>query len=153
MKNQILLVILVLLMGSLSAIAEDSQLVDRTIRLGMISPLSGDWAAYGGHVRRGIELAQKDLEAKGIKTKIFFEDACLAVQARGAIAKLILVNHIEGLVGSYCVVGMVPSAALVEEAKVVSFHTSVVPQEMLDSGEYVFTTNARIGDEGNKLAE
>ena len=124
-----------------------------SIRLGLISPLSGEWGAYGQHIKEGVELAQSDLEVGGLATKIFYEDACLPVQARGAVTRLISVDRIDGLVGSYCVVGLMAAAPLVEKSQLPSFHTSIVPQEMLDTGSYIFTTNARISDEAKKAAE
>lgn len=145
--------VFLLILNAEVARAQANQAVQHSMRLGMIAPLSGDFAPFGEHVRLGIELAQLKLREKGITAEIFYEDACLAVQARTAIKKLITVNRIDGLVGSYCVVGIVPSAPIIEQAKLVSFHTSPVPQELLNSGNHIFTTNSRIADEGYKLAE
>jgi branched-chain amino acid transport system substrate-binding protein len=151
LATQFSLMTLVLLSLTQFTLAEDPK--SAPLRLGMISPLTGDYAVYGQHIKRGVELAQEDLASKGVETEIYYEDACLPAQAVGAINKLTSLNKIDALVGSYCVVGMIPSVSILEKARVIAFHTSVVPQEMLDSGQYVFSTNARIGDEATKLAE
>jgi branched-chain amino acid transport system substrate-binding protein len=77
----------------------------------------------------------------------------LPMQALSAINKLTSIDKIQGLVGSYCIIGMVPAALVLEKANVVGFHTTVVPQILLDSGEYVFTTNVRIKSEAEHLAQ
>jgi ABC-type branched-subunit amino acid transport system substrate-binding protein len=46
------------------------------LRLGMMAPLSGDFAEYGAHIKNGILLAQENLKSEGIDTEIFYEDAC-----------------------------------------------------------------------------
>lgn len=123
------------------------------IRLGMVAPLSGDFAPYGEHIRRGIQLAIGDLASSGIKAELFSEDACLPAQERAALSKLVSVDRIQGLAGSYCVIGMVASASILEAARVVSFQTSGGTKEILDAGDYLFTTAARTKDEAEKLAE
>ena len=112
-----------------------------------------DYAAYGRHIKEGIELAQTRLEKRGVRIGVIYEDACLAVQALSAVNKLVHSDKIDALVASYCVVGILPAVAALKAAEVVSFHTTVVPQALLDAGDFLFTTNTRIRDEANKLAE
>lgn len=119
----------------------------------MVAPLTGDYAPYGDHIRRGIELALDDLRVRGIKAETYYEDACLPAQTRSALSKLVSVNHIDGLAGSYCVIGMVASETILETARIVSFQTSGGTKEIVDAGEYLFTTAARTSSEAHKLAE
>ncbi len=144
-------VVIVALSGTPFAFADDAK--STSIRLGMIAPLTGDYGAYGLHIKRGVEIALGELSKRGIPSVMYYEDACLPGRAVSAVSKLTAINKIDGLVGSYCVVGIIPSIPTLEKARVITFHSSVVPQELLDSGQYIFTTNARIGDEATKLAE
>ena len=80
------------------------------IRLGMVAPLTGDFAAYGQDIRRGIELALDSDELKSVPEHITvtYENACLPAQAVVAAKKMVEVDRIQAVVGSYCVIGMVP---------------------------------------------
>ena len=123
------------------------------IRLGMIAPLSGDFAPYGEQIRKGIEIARVDLQEQGISTEVYYENACLPMEVRSALSKLIEKNEIQGLVGSYCVIGMVAGKKLLEDSKIISFQTSGGTDEILNPENYLFTTGARTKDEARKLAE
>jgi branched-chain amino acid transport system substrate-binding protein len=125
----------------------------QTIRLGMIAPLTGAFATYGEHIRRGIEIASDDLKEKGINIEVSYEDGCLPAQVRSALTKLINLNLIDGLAGSYCVIGMVASKAILETNHIVSFQTSGATQEILNAGDYLFTTAGATAVEASKLAE
>ena len=99
----------------------------QTLRFGAIVPLSGDFSPYGQHIREGIELAQTTLRRQGIDVKVQFEDACLATEALRGVEKLLNVDHIQALVGSYCVIGIIPTLPLLDRAQVLTFQTSEVP--------------------------
>lgn len=133
--------------------AEAKDLSEDLVRLGMVAPLTGDFAPYGQQVRKGIELALSELKSKGIIAQITYEDACLPQEVRTSVHKLINTNKIHAVVGSYCVIGMVASKSLLEEAKVISFQTSGGTKEILNPEQYLFTTSSRTIDEANKLAE
>ena len=151
MKKLIHSVLACLFFGSI-ALAEGGQSTARSIRLGMISPLTGDFAVYGEHIKRGVELAREELKSQGIATELFVEDACLATQARSALTKLVSVDRIDALAASYCVIGMVASEDILEKAKVVAFQTSGGTKEILDAGEFLFTTAGRTTAEAEELA-
>ena len=123
------------------------------IKLGMVAPLSGDFAPYGVHVRKGIELAQFELETKGISTKLIAEDGCLPMQVRSALTKLTSLDKIAALVGSYCVIGMLASESILESTKTVGFQTSGGTKEILGASDYLFTTSAKTTDEALALAD
>lgn len=123
------------------------------IELGMVAPLTGDFAPYGRHIQEGIELAQSELEKKGLSTHLIAEDGCLPAQVRSALAKLTAVDRISALVGSYCVIGMVASESTLESTKTVGFQTSGGTKEILRAGDYLFATSAKTNDEASALAE
>jgi branched-chain amino acid transport system substrate-binding protein len=123
------------------------------IELGMVAPLTGDFAPYGRHIQKGVELAQSELENKGLTTHLIAEDGCLPAQVRSALAKLTSVDRISALVGSYCVIGMVASESALESTKTVGFQTSGGTKEILGAGDYLYTTSAKTADEASALAE
>jgi len=138
---------------SSAACAFSAPLAHDPIRLGMVAPLSGDFAPNGQHIKRGIDLAMADLDRQGVATKLFMQDACLPAQERAAISKLVTTDRIQALVGSYCVIGMVASLSIIESARVISFQNSGATREILDGGDYIFTSAPRTSDEAEALAE
>lgn len=124
----------------------------KPLKLGVMAPLSGDFAGYGEQVKNGIEIALHDLNEEGINTEIIYEDACLPKQAITAAKKLIA-QDIKALIGSYCVVGLVSSAQLFSKAKIPAFHTSVVPDSLMDKGKFILSLNIAIRKEASELAE
>lgn len=131
----------------------DAEAPAKMIKLGMVAPLTGDFAPYGAHIQQGIELAQSELARKGVSTHLTAEDGCLPAQVRAALGKLTSVDRISALVGSYCVIGMVASELALESTKTVGFQTSGGTKEILGAGDYLFTTSATTTDEASTLAE
>ena len=148
MKKLILCMLTLLLLSNVSG-ADNSI---KTIKLGVVAPLTGDFANHGRFIQEGVEQALKEYKGQEIDIKIYYEDACLPAKAVTAVKKLIA-QGIDAIVGSYCVIGMVPMAPFLERNKILAFHTSAVPDAILDAGEYIFTTNVTIRNEANALAE
>ena len=130
-----------------------SPLAAEPIKLGMMAPLTGDYASNGEEIKKGIELARDVLRSQGKETQIFYEDACLATQAITATRKFIDIHKINALVGSYCILGMTPTMKMYEDHKIISFHTSVVTDDIVNGKDYIFTTNVNIKDEAYQMAE
>lgn len=123
------------------------------IRIAVVSPTTGNWGPYGTEIVRGAMLAVEDLQGPKGPIKLLVEDACLPADTVRSIHKLIDIDDIKGVVGSYCVVGTVPMAAITEKKHILAFHTSAVADPILNAGDYTFTTNITIRDEAKSLAE
>jgi len=123
------------------------------LTLGVIAPMTGDFAKFGGQVAHGAELAIEQLRKEGIEAKLKVEDACLAQDAVRAIRQLIEVSRIDGLAGSYCVIGTAAIAPILKQQKLPSFHTSPISNDILKQGHYLFTTNVSIQEEASRVAE
>lgn len=54
-------------------------------KIGVMAPLTGDYASAGEEIKRGIELAQETASKRGINVVTTFEDACLPAQGVGAL--------------------------------------------------------------------
>ncbi len=144
MKHYILILLAI---SNISCIqAED------VIKLGVLAPLSGDFASYGEEIRRGTDLAVKDLGSNGIKVEVVYENACLPIEYKTALNKLTSIDKIHAISHSYCVIGMLPSMDFLEEKKIVSFQSGAI-KEILDPKEYLFSLSPKTGKEGSALAE
>ena len=121
--------------------------------LGMVAPLTGDFAPYGIHIQHGIELGVSELERRGIRTRLIAEDGCLPAQVRSALTKLTSQDKIAALVGSYCVIGMVASASILDSTRTIGFQTSGGTKEILGASDFLLTTAAKTADEAAALAQ
>ena len=123
-----------------------------TYPVGVIAPLSGDYASYGKEIQRGVELAKESLKTQGIDLKTIYEDACIPSKGVAAAKKLIQIDRISALVGNYCIASMVPNAEIFERNNVLAFQSSVVPDSLLNR-KNIISTYPSIAEEANKLAE
>ena len=120
--------------------------------VGIIAPLSGDYASYGIEIQRGVQLAKDTLESEGIKLKTIFEDACIPSKGVAAAKKLIQIDRISALVGNYCIASMVPNTEIFERNNILAFQSSVVPNSLLNKRN-IISTYPSIAEEATKLAE
>jgi len=129
----------------------DPARAQNSFKVGMVAPLSGNFANYGVQIQQGVELAVENLKVSGITLHPVYEDACLPAAAVGAAKKLVTVEGIDALVGTYCVIGMAAMQPVFDSAKIPAFVTGVFPHSSL-SGESTFTTNVAVRDEAFELA-
>ncbi len=123
------------------------------MKVGIIAPSTGNFAVFGERMRRGFEMAKEDLLKGGAidSLELIYEDACQPKDAVSAVQKLITVNHIQVLGGSFCVVGFVPSIPILEENKILTFNTAPNPDDALNK-KYVVSTNSSIQEKASQLA-
>lgn len=121
------------------------------VRVGVIAPLTGNFAALGERVRQGFELAEQELEAnKGIRMKVIIEDACDAKSALSAVNKLIQVDHIDILGGSFCVAGFVPMLPILAEHNLIGINLAPNPDSVIGNANLI-STNTSIKQKGTEL--
>jgi len=123
------------------------------MRVGIIAPLSGDYANYGNQIQRGVELAKAELAQQGIIFETIYEDACIPQQGVSAARRLITQEKVFAIVGNYCIASMVPNKTLIEQTKTLTFQSSVVPSSLLQNNSYLFSTFPSIKEEGQALAD
>lgn len=127
-------------------------LADESIKLGVLAPLSGDFAAYGDEIRKGTELAIKELNTKGIKVEANYENACLPIEYKTSLNKLLFINKVNAISHSYCVIGMLPSMELLENNKIISFQSGAINQ-ILNPYQFIFSLSPKTIAEGKFLAQ
>ncbi len=121
--------------------------------LAAMMPLTGDFAPFGNHVRRGVELAAEHLMESGVRVRVSYENACLPAETVAAMQKLTSQHRIDALVANYCVIGIYPVLGLLESKNISAFQTSEMPKALLKEDGFLFSTSPRIKDESVLLAE
>jgi len=144
------LVVLALVIAGVFAIGKQTG-ESEMIKIGVIAPLTGSFAVFGERIRNGIELARADLGVEDVVT-VIYEDACQPKDAVSAVQKLIRVDKIAWLAGSFCLVGFVPIIPIVEENQKIAFNTAANPDATLGH-QYIFSTNKSIRADAEVLAQ
>ncbi|MCC6290569.1 ABC transporter substrate-binding protein [Candidatus Nomurabacteria bacterium] len=105
MKHKIIwiIAILVLVFLAVSAGKNDTENVDgETVKIGVITPLTGDLAYWGESSVFGIALAKKDLAVEGINTEFIIEDGQLEpTKALNAAQKLVNSDNVVAIYSEF----------------------------------------------------
>jgi len=113
-----------------------------TIKIGAILPLSGSAAQYGKFVQSGFELARKEINANGgisgkEFTVIYEDDQAIPKQAAAAMRKLVSVNKVPIVFGSWASSSALAQAPIANETKTPMLAEAQSPK-IRDAGDYVF---------------
>lgn len=122
------------------------------IRIGVMAPLTGDYAFAGEEITRGITLAQEQLRTEDISVKISFENACLPAQGVSALRKMIDQDKIEAIAANYCVITLQAIRPIIEKQKLITFQNSSVPADLIGSSPFIFSTWPTIEQEVEAIA-
>lgn len=159
--NKTWLSVLVLVLIGLGAVvwstAKPATSLDQghqAIKIGVIIPLTGNYASIGEKIKNGLELAKADLESRnqGLKINLIYEDACLGPAAVSATQKLITVDQVKMIGAQFCVPGLIPSLAITEPNKIINVGIAASSNEILDK-HYYFSTNSSIKDNAIVIAD
>lgn len=123
------------------------------LRLGILAPLTGDFASYGEQVREGIEAAKLELDGAGIRTNFIYMDACYSKDAIPAMEALATVQNIDGIAANFCLAAIPGAAPIVQREELPFMHTAAATAAVLEAGNYIFATNIRVKEEAYALAE
>ena len=121
------------------------------IKVGVISPLTGDFASYGSDVQRGIALALEENDFKDVK--VIYEDACLPKEASTAINKLVQVDNVDLISGVFCIISVEPILALADQDDINVMMVASVPDAFVGISEDLFSAHFAIKDEAIAQAE
>jgi branched-chain amino acid transport system substrate-binding protein len=111
------------------------------VKIGVVLPLSGPTSRYGTWIRNALEMA-KDEHNQSTNhpfriTYIYEDDAGQASNATSATRKLIAVDQVPAIFGTWSSAGVLAMAPIVEENRIVLMADAVSPQ-VRDAGEWVF---------------
>lgn len=115
----------------------------KTVRIGVILPLTGDAASLGVDMSNGINMAAAALNAKGgidgRQVEVIVEDGrCNGADAAGAAQKLVNVDKVVTVIGGLCSGETLAAAPIAEAAKIVLLSPGSSSPDVTNAGTYVF---------------
>jgi branched-chain amino acid transport system substrate-binding protein len=122
----------------------DTAVNKEPIKIGFIAPLTGDAVAYGEPVKKGVEIAEKEInDAGGVNDRplqVIYEDGkCSNKDATSAAQKLISIDKVKVIIGMICSGELISAAPVAESAKVILIGQGSSP-DITKAGDYVFRT-------------
>lgn len=114
-----------------------------TIKIGIASLMSGDFAVVGENIRDTAYLFVDQINEKGgiggKKLELVTEDSkCDSKTGLSAVSKLINIDKVKYIIGGMCSNGTVASAPIANEKKVLIFTPVTGGQNVDLAGEYIF---------------
>jgi branched-chain amino acid transport system substrate-binding protein len=115
---------------------------NKTIKIGAILPLSGGNEFYGKEIQNAIELAREEInKVGGINGKrlevIYEDDQADAKIGASAMQKLVDVDKVPVVLGSWASGVVLATAPIAEKAKVVVMAEAIAPA-ISNAGDYIF---------------
>lgn len=137
MLSMVLLIVFLIGCGSRTATYTQS------IKVGFITPLTGDGASYGESARGGAELALQEINAAGgidgRPLELIYEDGkCSGKEAATAANKLLTADHVIALTGMVCSAELLAIAPIAEQAKTVALGVATSSPALTTAGDYIF---------------
>jgi branched-chain amino acid transport system substrate-binding protein len=113
-----------------------------TIRIGAIIPLSGDNAQYGKWIQEALELYKDEVNAaggiRGAKLSIIYEDdQADPKMAVSAMNKLVNVDKVPVVYGSWASSSVLAEAPIAERSKTIVMAQGISPK-IREAGDYIF---------------
>jgi branched-chain amino acid transport system substrate-binding protein len=138
--SKFLYIYFILFLVTSSAFSENQ---NEEIRLGIMAPLTGDYATAGLDIQRGAEIAASELRENNFNIKLIFENACLPAEGVSAVKKLLSSDKIDALASNYCLITLNAILPIVNENKLVTFQNSVSPLELINQSPYMYTAREK----------
>jgi branched-chain amino acid transport system substrate-binding protein len=110
-----------------------------TIKIGLITPLSGDLANYGIGTKNAAQMALDEINQKNEKFELIVEDSpCNANSAITAVNKLINIDKVDVLMGPMCSSELLAISPIANSDKIVVISSSTTSPDITGAGDYVF---------------
>jgi branched-chain amino acid transport system substrate-binding protein len=116
----------------------------KEIKIGVIAPLTGDAAVYGSALKKGLDLAEDEINRKGsIKDKkviLIYEDSQADPKtAISAFNKLVNINKVKIIIGDMFSSTTLSIAPLAQKQKIVLLSPTASSEEVPKTGNFIFT--------------
>ena len=140
---------IVLSLSSLIGCQKSSEVGEKKIiKVGFMGPLTGDAASYGLSIKRGVDMAKKELNIEGID--LIYEDSrCEGKEAVTAINKLIFVDGVSVIIGEVCSGATLASAPIANQNNVVLISAASTSPKISEAGNYIYRTVPSDALQGN----
>jgi len=141
-KLGIILGIIIVVVLAIGLIATHTKKEPKEIKIGAILPLTGPSAQYGIWIQEALELGKDEINSKGgingKRLKIIYEDDQANPQkAADAMQKLVTVDKVPIVYGSWASSCVLAQAPIAEKFKTVVIAEAISPK-IRDAGDYVF---------------
>ena len=115
----------------------------KTIKIGLVGPLSSEVDGYGIASARGVEMAADNINSKGgingYKIQLVKEDTkCNSLEASNAANKLVNVDKIQFIIGGMCSSETLAMIPITQHAKVILLSPLSTSYKISMAGDYVF---------------
>jgi branched-chain amino acid transport system substrate-binding protein len=135
---------------------KQAQQTSEPIKIGQITSLTGDFAAYGVIEKDGADLAVDDINARGgINGRqlviVREDDRADPAQSVTAINKLIGVDKVSAVVGTLSSGGTLAAAPVAEKSKVVLLSEGAGSVKISNAGDYIFRIYPSTAQEIDRL--
>lgn len=116
-----------------------------TLKIGVLTPLTGETASYGTAMQRAFDLAVSEInQAGGVGGKqleLVYEDSkCEGASATTATQKLVNVDEVEFILGGTCSGETLAAALITQEARVLLLSPTSSSPDITQAGDLVFRT-------------
>lgn len=140
MNKKIAVIIAVVIIGIILIVTlNKSETSADTIKVGAVLSLTGSATVDGTNIKRGLELAQEDLEKKGINVEITYEDdATDAKQTVSALRKIISLEKPDVIIGPTWSPFIDAGQPVVEAAQIVAYAPANTSETHSFNSNYVF---------------
>lgn len=114
---------------------------EKAINIGVVVPLTGDYAEYGKNIKTALEVGLEDISKMNNQYKyrlIFEDDQAQPKTAVSAINKLIYTDKVKYMIGGFTSASSVAMYPIAEKNKVILFSPSSSTPELSENTPYFF---------------
>src|SRR6266404_187249 len=112
----------------------------RTVKIGLLAPLTGDNLSIGNGIRRAIQLAHKDLNLQNVDIQVIEKDSNCETKAAETGAKELIDQKVIAIVGDYCSSSTMAVLKLAAAAHVTVISPAATSPDLSGSSPYFFRT-------------
>lgn len=120
--------------------------VKEEVKIGIILPLTGTSADAGANIKRGLELASKDINDDLVRKNkiqlIYEDDKYDSNESMNAINKLINIDNVKYVIGPYGSSQVLAVSPIAQKNGIILIAPSAQSNEIGQVGEYVFHLNS-----------
>ena len=150
----ILAVLISAMTGCSSSVTEDTD----TIKIGVASPYTGDYAQFGDYTKDGVELAVEEInKAGGVLGKpiqiVYGDDKGDSKEAVSVAQKFASDKGIVGIIGHFFSGATLAAGPIYQQNEIPTIAVASTNPDVADIGDYVFRINVGDNYQGSQLAQ
>lgn len=143
-----------LLISALFIHTRPARAEDVPIKVGVILPLTGDFAFFGEQAKLGIEIALTELNRDKQLVKVVYEDEkCLPKEAIKAFKKLVSIDKVDQVLGPVCTGSIVSVAQSAKSMKQYFLALLDANRQVAESSNFTYAIGYSSEEEAELVAE